>query len=190
MGLSPVSVVSRCIQARPRATPSVVRATRDMLGTDPARLRWANASAGSGAWHPDWAESGPSRIGLAWPLRQRPLLAEAGCVGPFGLRARLSGRARTRPGRITSSFRWTAPFETELPHLRFTRSPTRKARATRSLSVRGRPRFARRAPSLNSHRSLYKRLSEKGLDPLVFAKFSIQSGDSVPGGARGLTLFG
>ena len=96
---------------------------------------------------PDWAESGPSQIGLAWPLRQRPLLAEAGCVGPFGLRARLSERARTRPGRIKSSFRWTAPFETELPHLRFTRSPTRKARATMTPPFRGRPRFACRAPS-------------------------------------------
>src|SRR4249920_2554190 len=117
-----------------------------MLGTGPARLRRVNASAGFGAWHADWAESDPSRIGLAWPLRQRPLLAEAGCVGPVGLRARLSERARTRPGRIKSFFRWTAPFETELPHVRFTRSPTREARATSSRQGHGRPRFARRAP--------------------------------------------
>ena len=37
VGLSPVSVVSRCIRARSRSTLSVVRANRDMLDPDQAK---------------------------------------------------------------------------------------------------------------------------------------------------------
>jgi hypothetical protein len=124
VGLSPVSVVSRCIRARSRSTLSVVRANRDMLDPDQAKLGQCFSRLRSLAPRPGRGD--PSWIGLAWPLRRRTLLPDAGCVGPIGLRARLSGRARPRPGRIRSSFRWTAPFETELPHLRFTLSPTRQ----------------------------------------------------------------
>lgn len=56
-----------------------------------------------------------SRSVLAWPLRHRPLPNDAGCVVSHReIRARISGRARTRPGRIRPSFHGkTAPFETE-----------------------------------------------------------------------------
>jgi len=124
VGLSPVSVVSRCIRARSRATLSVVRANRNELDPDQAELGQCFSRLRSLAHRP--GQSDPSWIDLAWPLRRQALLPDAGCVGPTGLRARFSGRARPRPGRIRSSFRWTAPFETELPHLRFTLSPTRK----------------------------------------------------------------
>ena len=124
VGLSPVSVVSRCIRARSRSTLSVVRANRTMLDPDQAELGQCFSRLRSLAPRP--GRSDPSEIDLAWPLRRRTLLPDAGCVGPNGLRARFSGRARPRPGRIKSSFRWTAPFETELPHLRFTLSPTRE----------------------------------------------------------------
>jgi hypothetical protein len=124
VGLSPVSVVSRCIRARSRTTLSVVRANRIMLDPDQAELGQCFSRLRSLAHRP--GPSDPSKIDLAWPLRRRGLLPDAGCVGPIGLRARFSGRARPRPGRIRSSFRWTAPFETELPHLRFTLSPTRQ----------------------------------------------------------------
>src|SRR5579862_1032132 len=133
VGLSPVSVVSRCIRARPRSTLSVVRANRDMLDPDQAMLGQCFSRLRSLAYRP--GRSDPSWIDLAWPLRRRALLPDAGCVGPEGLRARLSGRARPRPGRIRSSFQWTAPFETELPHLRFTLSPKRE-RVTRHATPR------------------------------------------------------
>ena len=124
VGLSPVSVVSRCIRARSRATLSVVRANRIVLDPDQAELGQCFSRLRSLAHRP--GRSDPSWIDLAWPLRRQALLPDAGCVGPIGLRARFSERARPRPGRIRSSFRWTAPFETELPHLRFTLSPTRQ----------------------------------------------------------------
>ena len=58
----------------------------------------------------------PSRSVLAWTLRHRSSPAGAGCL-PFRrkVRARSSGRARTRPGKIRSSFhrKETALFETE-----------------------------------------------------------------------------
>ena len=123
VGLSPVSVVSRCIRARSRNTLSVVRANRIMLGPDQAELGRCFSRLRSLAHRQ--GQSDPSWIDLAWPLRRRALLSDAGCVGPNGLRARFSERVRPRSGRIRSSFRWTAPFETELPHLRFTRSPAR-----------------------------------------------------------------
>ena len=138
VGLSPVSVVNRCIWVRPRATLSDVRANRVMLGTDQAELGQCFSRLRSLARRQ--GRSGPSWIDLAWPLRRRPLLADAGCVGPGGLRARFSGRARTRPGRIKSSFRGTAPFETKFPHLRFTLSPTRRQGGTN-----GSLRFFRRS---------------------------------------------
>ena len=121
VGLSPVSVVSRCIRARSRNTLSVVRANRIVLDPDQAELGQCFSRLRSMAHRP--GPSDPSWIDLAWPLRRQALLPDAGCVGPTGLRARFSGRARPRPGRIRSSFRWTAPFETELPHLRFTLNP-------------------------------------------------------------------
>ena len=57
-----------------------------------------------------------SRTVLAWPLRQRPLPAAAGCVPlPCGrVRARISARARPRTGRIRPvGVGPIAPFETE-----------------------------------------------------------------------------
>ncbi len=134
VGLSPVSVVSRCIRARSRTTLSVVRANRIMLDPDQAELGQCFSRLRSLAHRP--GHSDPSWIDLAWPLRRRTLLSDAGCVGPNGLRARFSERARPRSGRIKSSFRWTAPFETELPHLRFTLSPTRESERILSLARR------------------------------------------------------
>ena len=81
VGLSPVSVVSRCAQARPPVTLSV-------RSTDPSyRLRGEEGGPSSArlrqAWErglPTRPKRDPSRVTLAWPLRHRPLPADAGCV--------------------------------------------------------------------------------------------------------------
>ena len=65
VGLSPVSVVSRCIRARSRNTLSVVRANRVVLGTDQVNL--VDASAAQGAWHTDKAEVTPPGLSLPGP---------------------------------------------------------------------------------------------------------------------------
>ena len=114
VGLSPVSVIGHCEQARPPYTPRTGGKNRDGLLQDgcSAAAR-CFSTTGSLARHtrPD---CGPSRSVLAWPLRHRPLLDGAGCVPLRGrVRARISGRARPRPGRIRPSFRIAAPFETE-----------------------------------------------------------------------------
>ena len=73
VGLSPVSVVNRCIRARSRNTLSVVRANRDVLGTDQARL--GRCFSGSGSLAPRQGRSDPSWIVLAWPLRRWSIAA-------------------------------------------------------------------------------------------------------------------
>jgi hypothetical protein len=82
VGLSPVSVVNRCTEARSRSTPSGdpsyprdARAGPSVrkLGRCFSRLRSLAHRQG---------RSGPSPVGLAWPLRHRALLSDAGCVGP------------------------------------------------------------------------------------------------------------
>ena len=81
VGLSPVSVVSRCTQARPPVTLSVRSAEPSYVlrgeegGPFSARLRQA--------WErglPTRPKRDPSRVTLAWPLRHRPLPADAGCI--------------------------------------------------------------------------------------------------------------
>lgn len=81
VGLSPVSVVSRCAQARPPVTVSVRSAAPSEVlrgeedGPSPARLRQA--------WErglPTRPKRDPSRATLAWPLRHRPLPGAAGCL--------------------------------------------------------------------------------------------------------------
>ena len=81
VGLSPVSVVSRCTQARPPVTLSV-------RSTEPSyRLRGEEGGPSSArlrqAWErglPTRPKRDPSRVTLAWPLRHRPLPSGAGCV--------------------------------------------------------------------------------------------------------------
>lgn len=80
VGHSPVSVgavVSRRDRAPPRRSSELTatcsrRTKREGLGRCFSRLRSMAQRLG---------QSGPSRIDLAWPLRQRPLLSAAGCVG-------------------------------------------------------------------------------------------------------------
>jgi len=84
VGLSPVSVVSRCTQARPPVTLSV-RSTQpsyvlrgEESGLSSARLRQVRERG-----LPTRPKRDPSRATLAWPLRHRALLPDAGCVGPL-----------------------------------------------------------------------------------------------------------
>jgi len=102
VGLSPVSVVSRCTQARSPVTSSV-------RGTEPSFVLRENKGDPSfprlrRAWErgpPTRPKRDPSRVTLAWPLRHRPLPSDAGCAGSFReLRARVSARGRPRTGRI------------------------------------------------------------------------------------------
>jgi hypothetical protein len=116
VGLSPVSVISHCEQARPPYTPRAGGQNRDVLLQDSSlrnRLMLQhNLEPGTpheaGLWplplHPCLAPPSPSIAGRRW-LR----------TSPKRVRARISGRARPRPGRIWSSFRerLTTPFETE-----------------------------------------------------------------------------
>ena len=80
VGLSPVSVVSRCIRVRSRDTLSVVRANRIVLDPDQAELGQCFSRLRSLAHRPGLSD--PSWIDLAWPLRRQALLPDAGCVGP------------------------------------------------------------------------------------------------------------
>ena len=80
VGLSPVSVVRHCEQARPPYTPRAGGKNRDVLLRDGcSAAAWCFSTTGSLArrTRPD---CDPSRSVLAWPLRHRPLLADAGCV--------------------------------------------------------------------------------------------------------------
>ena len=117
VGLSPVSVVSRCIQAMPPITLSVRR-------TDPSGVLRTAADASAAVRLRQARERGlptrpkrdTSRTTLAWPLRQRPLPCVAGCiVSPWEIRARVSVQVRPCTGRIKWSGcgQTTAPFETE-----------------------------------------------------------------------------
>ena len=82
VGLSPVSVVSHCAQARPPVTVSVrsadpscvLRGSED--GSSAARLRQAKERG-----PPTRPKRDPSRATLAWPLLQRSLPSAAGCIG-------------------------------------------------------------------------------------------------------------
>jgi hypothetical protein len=81
VGLSPVSVVSRCVQAMPPATVSVHRNQPSLVvgvenGEPPsARLRQAKERG-----LPTRPNRDTSRATLAWPLRHRPLPYDAGCI--------------------------------------------------------------------------------------------------------------
>ena len=79
MGLSPVSVDSHCVQAKPPVTPTVRSGNRNMpcekIVHDPRVLRPVG-----GRGTPSRPKRGPSRTILAWPLRRRPLPNDAGCV--------------------------------------------------------------------------------------------------------------
>jgi hypothetical protein len=80
VGLSPVSVISHCEQARPRNTPRTGGQNRDVHLRDDS-LR--NRPVLQPKWEPGTpheAECDPSRSVLAWPLRHRPLLDDAGCI--------------------------------------------------------------------------------------------------------------
>ena len=116
MGLSPVSVISRCEQARPPYTPWTGGQNRDVL------LRDSSLRSRPVLQHN--LEPGTSHEAELWPLPFCPCLAPPSppVTGRRWLhtsrkrvRARISGRARPRPGRIRPSFqkRLTAPFETE-----------------------------------------------------------------------------
>ena len=91
-----------------------------------------------------------SRTIFAWPLHRPRLPGDPGCVPPStlssrerafivvdGVRAKTSGRAWTRPGRIkfrfTSFANETAPFKTKPQHLRLTPNPKRKRSKSFSL---------------------------------------------------------
>lgn len=81
VGLSPVSVVSHCVQATSpntlsvrRTKPSAVRRGEEGKPSS-ARLRPASERG-----LPTRPECDTSRTTLAWPLRHRPLPADAGCV--------------------------------------------------------------------------------------------------------------
>ena len=98
VGLSPVSVVSHYVQATPPVTVSVrndepsyvVRAENGE--PSPTRLRQVRELG-----LPTRPKRGTSRTTLAWPLRHRPLPADAGCVA-------------SRQGDSSKSFRTgTAP---------------------------------------------------------------------------------
>ena len=94
-------------------------------------------SATRGAWPTDLPKRGPSQTILAWPLRRRPLLDDAGYIPPpRGVRAKTSARARPRTGRIRSiGVDRSHRLQTEPPHLRFTREPSRvSSRVMKSFS--------------------------------------------------------
>jgi hypothetical protein len=98
VGLSPVSVVSHCVQASPPATLSVRRADPSLAlrveQGEPCSTRLRQAKERGPPTRP---KRDPSRTTLAWPLRQRPLPFAAGCVA-------------SREGDSSKSFRTgTAP---------------------------------------------------------------------------------
>jgi len=130
VGLSPVSVVSHCVQARPPVTLSV-RSTEPSYGLrgegggpSSARLRQVRERG-----LPTRPKRDPSRTTLAWPLRQRLLPGAAGCVVsrrrfeqefPYGdgpARVGLSGLGVARPPHRLRLSR---------PHLRLTPNPKRE----------------------------------------------------------------
>jgi hypothetical protein len=117
VGLSPVSVVSHCEQATPPHTPRVGGKNRDVLLRDGPLWEPSGASALLGAWHTARGRTvTPPALSLPGPFvtaRYRTTLATY--LSRRKVRARSSGRARPRPGRIRPSFRkrLTAPFETE-----------------------------------------------------------------------------
>jgi hypothetical protein len=83
VGLSPVSVVSHCEQVTPPYTPWAGEIAVTFSSGKAARegnLRcFSTTRSLAHATRPD---CDPSRSVLAWPLRHRPLLDDAGCV-PF-----------------------------------------------------------------------------------------------------------
>ena len=128
VGLSPVSVVSHCVQASPPLTltvrdPLPHQGPRTSVGPTPAVLQPAR-----GHGTPSGPKRGPSRTILAWPLRRRPSPVGAGCVAlarefeqglPYGY-----GPARV--GLARSVWERAHRLRLSRPHLRLTPSPKRK----------------------------------------------------------------
>ena len=140
VGLSPVSVVSRCVQATSPVTVSV-------CGTEPswvprgaeglpcaARLRQVRERG-----LPTRPKRDPSRTTLAWPLRQRPVAVRRWLRSPPGGRFEQEFPHGDGPARVGLSGLGVArpPHRLRLsrPHLRLTPNPKRK---------RGRPSLALR----------------------------------------------
>jgi hypothetical protein len=107
VGLSPVSVVGPCEQVRPPYTPRVDGVDRNVGHRDcPGRRAAQCFSTTRSLAHRARPDCDPSRSVLAWPLRQRAVAGRR-WLRTFPrrkVRARISGRARPRPGRIKSSF--------------------------------------------------------------------------------------
>jgi hypothetical protein len=134
VGLSPVSVVGPCEQARPPYTPRVDGADRSVGHRDcpDRRAAWCFSTTRSLAHHarPD---CDPSRSVLAWPLRQRPLPGAAGCVpfpeGKFE-QGFLDGHGPAQVGLSPPlAQRLTAPFATQstTPAVHTSREPRASA---------------------------------------------------------------
>jgi hypothetical protein len=98
VGLSPVSVVSRCVQAKPPITVSVRSAEPSFaLREGDGEPSTARLQQAWGLGLPTRPKRDSSRTTLAWPLRHRPLPADAGCIA-------------SRQGDSSKSFRTgTAP---------------------------------------------------------------------------------
>jgi len=98
VGLSPVSVVSHCVQARPPVTVSVRSAAPSpVLRGEEARASSARLRQARGRGLPTRPKRDPSRTTLAWPLRQRPLPCAAGCVASLAGDWSKSFRTGTAP---------------------------------------------------------------------------------------------
>ena len=84
VGLSPVSVVSHCEQVTPPYTSWAGRNSRDAFLRERHPLLEAARcfSTTRSLAHHTLPDCDPSRSVLAWPLRHRPLLNDAGCI-PF-----------------------------------------------------------------------------------------------------------
>src|ERR1700693_57783 len=80
VGLSPVSVIGHCEQARPPNTPRAGGQNRDVLLQDSCSAAAQCFSTTGSLARRTRPDCGPSRSVLAWPLRHRPLLNGAGCI--------------------------------------------------------------------------------------------------------------
>src|SRR5712692_8666422 len=108
VGLSPVSVIGHCEQATPPFTPRVRGDNRIHFPGD----FLSNASACVSAWHPCEAETRPLPPCPCLAPSPPPVTGRRWLhTFPLGrkVRARISGRVRTRPGRIRSSFHKKRP---------------------------------------------------------------------------------
>jgi hypothetical protein len=117
VGLSPVSVIGHWEQATPPYTPWVGGKNRGVLLRGGLWKGPSGASALLGAWHTTRGRTvTPPALSLPGPfVTARYRTALAAYLPRWEVRARSSGRARPRPGRIRLSFRkrLTAPFETK-----------------------------------------------------------------------------